>query len=727
MRRVKMMRRVKIMSLVVLIGFVSDGVVYTQCTKTEMLEKNQVAQDVPATPTSGTTVSEPTRGDSEMKSSSTLSTSQSSAKNLEPEKPSVSSTTSTSKTISKSSETKESTASSVESKSTTTQALPETRDTSFAGNGWLMSIQGWYVGNSGSDGVSLLGQKISWNFEYVGDVDAYRISEGGESLRIFWGKLKRVSGDNRNSREAYWKFIRVSGGVKIQNVAYPSKCLSVTSETYGGRVTFSDWKSLSSQIWNLSKSDYNYAQKVFYVPVNTTEVIDSGNANGGTVWYSNNSKVEEGEKLHLTPTSDDLSLKEYVAKRGDEEIRRVYVIPVQYNFVNQVNFSKYVDINSPVKSWALPEELTVPASVLRYNEDTELFEKYRISSINDGAFKGASIKKVTFDDKLDYIRPQAFASSALEVIKNISSGTWLSKEAFTGTHIGDIVTDDPEKFARNTPETVFNNYKNQKITVWKKGGKQTFTSSYGSEVLSSYNLHEKANLSLSLNVSYPEGTQLRYPLDESTTSFKDAKDCWQSYHTYQWYKDGVKLVNQNTPMLKLTSLKAADSGSYYAMVDGQRVEEGKDIKVKVKVDNTNPSAPEPANPDSWINVSLPVNLEFHSASNDFAKIEGKSEKFVNHSGRGVKIVVSSISGQADFKGIENLNLSALKGSSVDLKNFENGKEVELVTLGNVTSSTNSSLVNIDGSIDTHVKQVSKHRMNLVLKFRPLNQNGKPYS
>ncbi|WP_190289015.1 leucine-rich repeat protein [Lactococcus kimchii] len=693
-----------------------------------MLEKDQMAQDVPATPTSGTTVSEPTRGDLEMKNSSTLSTSQSSAKNLEPEKPSVSSTTSTSKTISKSSETKESTASSVESKSTTTQALPETRDASFAGNGWLMSIGRNFAGNSGDKDVSLLDRKTSWNFEYLGsDIDAYRISEGDESLRIFWGKLKRVSGNNRNSREAYWKFVRVAGGVKIQNVAYSSDCLSVTYEGYGGQVTFSGWKNLSSQIWNLSKSNYDYAQKIFYVPVNTKKAIDSGNANGGTVWYSNNSKVEEGELLHLTPISDDLSLKEYVAKRGDEEIRRVYVIPVQYNFVNQVNFSKYIDINSPVKSWVLPEELTIPASVLRYNEDTELFEKYRISSINDKAFEGASIKKVTFDDKLDYIRPRAFASSALEAIKNISSGTWLSKEAFTGTHIRDIVTDDPEKFARNTSETVFNNYKNQKMTVWKKGGKQTFTSSYGSEVLSSYNLHEKANLSLSLNVSYPEGTQLRYPLDELTTSFKDAEDCWQSYHTYQWYKDGVKLANQNTPMLKLTSLKAADSGSYYAMVDGQRVEEGKDIKVKVKVDNTNPSSPEPANPDSWINVSLPVNLEFHSASNDYAKIEGKPEKFVNHSGRGVKIVVSSISGQGDFKGIENLSLSALKGSSVDLKNFENGKEVELVTLGNVTSSTNSSLININGSIDTHVKQVSKHRMNLVLKFRPLNQNGKPYS
>lgn len=723
------MIRVKTMSLVVLIGFVSGGVVYTQCTKAEMLEKDQVAQDVPATSTSGTTVSEPTSRDSEMKSSSTLSTSQSSAKNLEPEKPSVSSTTSMSKTISKSSETKESTASSVESKNTTIQAPQVRIDISFAGN-WLVGDRGGYLGNSDSDSdsVSLLAQKKEWNFEYLGvDIDAYRINCGEQSLRIFWGALKRVSGANRVSREAYWKILKVDGGVEIQNVAYPAYCLSVGGTGIGAKVTFSAWKSLSTQIWSLEKADYNYAQKVFYVPVNTTEVIDSGSATGGTVWYSNNSKVEEGGLLHLTPTSDDLSLKEYVAKRGDEEIRRVYVIPVQYNFVNQVNFSKYIDINSPVKSWALPEELTIPASVLRYNEDTKLFEKYRISSINDEAFEGASIKKVAFDDKLDYIRPRAFASSALEVIKNISSETWLSKEAFTGTHIRDIVTDDPEKFAKNTSMTVFNNYKNQKMTVWKKGGKQIFTSSYGSEVLSSYNLHEKANLSLSLNVSYPEGTQLRYPLDELTTSFEDAKDCWQSYHTYQWYKDGVKLVNQNTPVLKLTSLKAADSGSYYAMVDGQRVEEEKDIKVKVKVDNTNPSAPEPANPDSWINVSLPVSLEFHSASNDVTKIEGKSEKFVNHSGRGVKIVVSSISGQSDFKGIENLNLSALKGSSVDLKNFENGKEVELVTLGNVTSSTNSSLINIDGSIDTHVKQVSKHRMNLVLKFRPLNQNGKPYS
>lgn len=725
----KMRRILKFVGFVVFISFLGCLVAYTKTSEAAMLEKNQVVNEVsPAYPSTVPDVSETKN------SSAHPTTVQSSSKNLESEERSSKNSASTS--MSQSSETKESKSEDLTSekssypnvKSTTTETPQERIDTSFAGNNWLMSIGGGYAGNAGTDGVSLLGSKSIWTFEYMGaDIDAYRINKDNTSLRIFWGNLKRVSGNDRNSREAYWKFVKVPGGVKIENVAYSSKCLSASYFGLNSSVTFSNWSNLNTQIWTLSKSNYNYAQKVFYIPVNTTENIDSGNASNDTVWFRDNSKIEEGNILHVTPTSDDLSLKEYVAKRGNEEIRRVYVIPVQYNFVNQVNFSKYIDVNSPVKSYTLPEELTIPATVVRYNDQTELFDKYRISSINQSAFKGAPIKKVSFGDGLDYIQSQAFASSGLEVIQNISSSTWLGGDSFTGTHVRDIVTDEPEKFVRNTSKTVFNNYKGQKTTVWKKGEEQTFTTSYGSEVLSSYNLHEKENLSLSLNVSYPEGTQLRYPLEDTTTSFKDAKECWQSYHSYQWYKDGVKLANQNTPVLKLSSLKSTDSGSYYATVDGQRVEEGKDIKVKVKVENTNPSSPEPANPNSWINVSVPVSLEFHSSSDDYTKIEGNSEKLVNHSGRAVKILVSHVIGQSDFKNIENLKLRALKGSNVDLKNFEEGKEVELVTLGNVTSTSKNSSVSIEGDVDSRVRQVSKYKLNLVLKFRPLNQNGQPYS
>lgn len=718
-----MKKRIYGLVFVVFIGFLSGVGAYTKTT-----EADEVNGSSPA-------LSSTVPDDSKAKKPSSFpTTSQSSSKIIESERSpqtsipaSISQNSETKKATNEVSTSEKSTTSIVES--TTAQTPQERIDTSWSNGNWLMSIAGKYASSYGSDDVFLSNQKKTWSFEYLGlDIDAYRINSGDESLRIFWNKLKRVHGTNRNSKEAYWKFEKVSGGVKITNVAYPSKCLSVTQEGYGGMITFSNWKSLSSQIWTFSQSDYNYSQKVFYVPVNTTEVIDSGSVEGDIIWYCNGSKVAEGEKLYITPTSDNLSVRKFTAKRGDEEVRSVYVIPVRYNFVNQSDFSQYIDINSPVKSWVLPEDLTIPETVSRYNESNETFGNYRISSINESAFKGLAIKKITFGEHLDYICDSAFASSALEEIKNISSGTWLSNNAFVGTHIRSVVTDDPEKFARNTSEKVFNNYRNQKLTVWKKGGKQTFTTSYGSEVLTSYNLQEKANLSLSLKVSYPEGTQLRYPLDDTTTSFKDAKDCWQSYHTFQWYKDGARLVNQTSPMLELSSLKAADSGTYYATVDGQRVEEGKNINIKVKAENTTPSSPEPVNPDSWINVSVPISLEFHSSSDDYAKIESNPEKVVNHSGRAVKILVSHLNNRSDLEGIESLKLRASKGNSIDLKSFEEGKEVELVTLGSVANSTKNSSVSIEGVVDSREKQVAKkYKMNLVLKFQPLKQNGQPYS
>jgi hypothetical protein len=611
----------------------------------------------------------------------------------------------------------------------------EKSDISLAGQALIIQAHGrsGVLANVGSDLVGLLSSG-SWTFKYTGSADDafYITNDGGMFLTHSGTTIKRGTSATRNSE---WRVIKISAGYKIMSVDSPSYCISWSGNGDGNgnnSVVGAVFKGSDNQIWSITSVDTNYAKKVFYVPVNTKEVIGSGSGSGSITWYSGNSIVGTGTDLTVLPTVNDTTPKRYIAKRGDEVLRDVWVVPEKYTFSNQNDYSHTITLLSPVKTWSVPKELQLPAKTYRWNDTAETLEPYTISTIGNSAFANSAIEKVKFPKEVDRIENLAFTNcSKLKTIEYLSSDVICGINIFKDTIIGDITTDDPARLSARLDSKALGNYKGKKLVIWKEGDIQGYSTAYTSNVTSDNTFSEGDELSLAFNVTYPLATYLRTPLDSDTTTFKSSVDNWQDYHTYQWYKDGEVLDGQISPNLKLSSLKTTDSGSYYATVDGQTVEGDKKINVKVKVDNTNPKAPEPSNPDSWINVELPAHMEFHSTSqSNYSQIQGRREQIINHSGRPVRIDVSGIKlqqGGNGTNGIKSLKLNATRGEDVDLKNFESGKESRLVVLGNSVSSTNTSLVSIEGSVNTDTKKFRKYELGLTLKFIPLKQDGNPYS
>lgn len=88
-------------------------------------------------------------------------------------------------------------------------------------------------------------------------------------------------------------------------------------------------------------------------------------------------------------------------------------------------------------------------------------------------------------------------------------------------------------------------------------------------------------------------------------------------------------------------------------------------------DNTDPEAPEPGNPDKWLNVTLPLRAVFFTEPEDYTVIQGGEHTITNHSGRPVQISVGNYAvSSGDISAIDQLALIGSLGSTNLL--IENG-------------------------------------------------------
>ncbi|MBO0460821.1 MULTISPECIES: hypothetical protein [Enterococcus] len=88
-------------------------------------------------------------------------------------------------------------------------------------------------------------------------------------------------------------------------------------------------------------------------------------------------------------------------------------------------------------------------------------------------------------------------------------------------------------------------------------------------------------------------------------------------------------------------------------------------------DNTDPGAPEPGNPDKWLNVTLPLKAVFFTEPEDYTSIQGGEHTITNNSARPVQISVGNYTvSSGDISAIDELSLVGSLGSTNLL--IENG-------------------------------------------------------
>ncbi|PQF24987.1 hypothetical protein [Enterococcus mundtii] len=160
-------------------------------------------------------------------------------------------------------------------------------------------------------------------------------------------------------------------------------------------------------------------------------------------------------------------------------------------------------------------------------------------------------------------------------------------------------------------------------------------------------------------------------------------------------------------------------------------------------DNTDPEAPEPGNPDKWLNVTLPLKAVFYTEPEDYQTILGGEHTITNHSGRPVKISVGSYKvSSGDISAIDRLTLVDSLGTTNLL--IENGAENSnlsgdlMMTLaspnarpGDLTGASTATFT-FEGDVDTDVLDFPTDKgsisiaSKLTLNIEALDEAGDPY-
>lgn len=159
-------------------------------------------------------------------------------------------------------------------------------------------------------------------------------------------------------------------------------------------------------------------------------------------------------------------------------------------------------------------------------------------------------------------------------------------------------------------------------------------------------------------------------------------------------------------------------------------------------DNTDPEAPEPGNPDKWLNVTLPLKAVFFTEPEDYKTILGGEHKITNHSGRPVKISLGNYTvSSGDISAIDRLTLVGSLGASNLL--IENGSvnttiSEDFMTLaspnarpGDLTGVSTATFT-FEGDIDTDVLDFPTDKgsisiaSTLTLNIEALDEAGDPY-
>lgn len=147
-------------------------------------------------------------------------------------------------------------------------------------------------------------------------------------------------------------------------------------------------------------------------------------------------------------------------------------------------------------------------------------------------------------------------------------------------------------------------------------------------------------------------------------------------------------------------------------------------------DNTDVSKPNPPDINQWINVTFPARTLFYTTRwSDHREIMSPEHEFVNHSGRGVQVLVTKVTEARDMEEVDYLEVNKLfpviiDGKLVPESEFDPPKELFVLTDRSDIDSVNTLF--FTGNATPVEKEYNMYpEFELHLKFIPTDNHGVP--
>ncbi|MDT2766479.1 bacterial Ig-like domain-containing protein [Lactococcus raffinolactis] len=402
--------------------------------------------------------------------------------------------------------------------------------------------------------------------------------------------------------------------------------------------------------------------------------------------------------VEVTPKNDTIGEK-YTVK-----------VPVTYELGNSINLLGYND--DRVATFSLNDGATKVTAT--YNHAKGKTAIHRSFSDTYYSFEHFWQKTITSGALKTQIPDYAFSAKGIELLSKL--------DRFGGYRSLDVSSGDVIKIKHKEPGRRFQNYMNS-VSQGATSRNEVY-----------FEIARDGYRELNLNKLSSKVVKVKW--QATTVEMDEVLQQLVDISTYP----NLKIVGYTQyPDTSKTGKQAGKIKVEETLISGKKASYTYDITLDVQpFDNTDPDSHDPKDPNMWLNVEVPLEMDFHSTENSkHQKIEGSVGKVKNHSGRPVQVTVKGFTnasgGKADTLGIDSLVLKGdVLSTPIDLKHFSATPQ-HLIDLQspaksgqNVTLSGVSEVnLSISGTAVSNLKAQHHSTNKFELLFTPLDKDGNP--
>ena len=385
-------------------------------------------------------------------------------------------------------------------------------------------------------------------------------------------------------------------------------------------------------------------------------------------------------------------------------------VPVTYELGNSINLLGYND--DRVATFSLNDGATKVTAT--YNHAKGKTAIHRSFSDTYYSFEHFWQKTITSGALNTQIPDYAFSAKGIELLSKL--------DRFGGYRSLDVSSGDVIKIKHKEPGRRFQNYMNS-VSQGATSRNEVY-----------FEIARDGYRELNLNKLSSKVVKVKW--QATTVEMDEVLQQLVDISTYP----NLKIVGYTQyPDTSKTGKQAGKIKVEETLISGKKASYTYDITLDVQpFDNTDPDSHDPKDPNMWLNVEVPLEMDFHSTENSkHQKIEGSVGKVKNHSGRPVQVTVKGFTnasgGKADTLGIDSFVLKGdVLSTPIDLKHFSATPQ-HLIDLQspaksgqNVTLSGVSEVnLSISGTAVSNLKAQHHSTNKFELLFTPLDKDGNP--
>ena len=385
-------------------------------------------------------------------------------------------------------------------------------------------------------------------------------------------------------------------------------------------------------------------------------------------------------------------------------------VPVTYELGNSINLLGYND--DRVATFSLNDGATKVTAT--YNHAKGKTAIHRSFSDTYYSFEHFWQKTITSGALNTQIPDYAFSAKGIELLSKL--------DRFGGYRSLDVSSGDVIKIKHKEPGRRFQNYMNS-VSQGATSRNEVY-----------FEIARDGYRELNLNKLSSKVVKVKW--QATTVEMDEVLQQLVDISTYP----NLKIVGYTQyPDTSKTGKQAGKIKVEETLISGKKASYTYDITLDAQpFDNTDPDSHDPKDPNMWLNVEVPLEMDFHSTENSkHQKIEGSVGKVKNHSGRPVQVTVKGFTnasgGNADTLGVASLILNGdALPTPIDLKHFSTTPQHLIDLQSPAKSGQNVNLsgvseinLSISGTVVSDLKTQHHSTNKFELLFTPLDKDGQP--